>query len=189
MHAAVEARCLSARREQRVAASRLLRGPSPAAAASAGLLDAVRDALYCSKICSYAQGLDLLAAADADKHWGLDFAEIARIWKGGCIIRARFLARIQAAYGKQRTLSNLLLDDELGGFLQQHQTAWRRVVALAAEHGVPTLAMGASLAYFYSFRRARLPQNLTQAQRDLFGAHTFERVDRPAGETFHHEWP
>ena len=189
MHAAVEARYLSAMKEQRVAASGQLRGPSVAAATSAGLLDAVRDALYCSKICSYAQGLDLLATADADKKWGLDLGEIARIWKGGCIIRARFLGRIQAAYGKQKRLPNLLLDPELGGFLVEHQGNWRKVVALAAERGVPTLAMGSSLSYFDSFRRARLPQNLTQAQRDLFGAHTFERTDKPAGEMFHHEWP
>jgi len=188
MHAAVEARCLSAMKEQRVAASKLLKGPA-AGKAAADLVEAVGSALYCSKICSYAQGIDLLATADADKKWGLDFAEIARIWKGGCIIRARFLGRIQAAFGKQKKLPNLLLDPELGGFLQQHQTAWRRVVALAAEHGVPTLAMGASLSYFDSLRRATLPQNLTQAQRDLFGAHTFERVDKPAGEFFHHEWP
>ena len=192
MHAAVEARCLSAMKEQRVAASKVLRGPRPGklgAADGKRLVDAVRDALYCSKICSYAQGLDLLAAADAQKKWGLDFGEIARIWKGGCIIRARFLRSIQAAFGKQSRLPNLLLDPELGGFLQQHQGAWRTVVGLAAEHGVPTLAMGSSLSYFDSFRRATLPQNLTQAQRDLFGAHTFERTDRAAGEAFHHEWP
>ncbi len=188
MHAAVEARCLSAMKDQRLAASKVLRGPSPAKA-GANLVDAVRDALYCSKICSYAQGLDLLATADADKKWGLDFGEIARIWKGGCIIRARFLRSIQAAFGKQKKLGNLLLDPELGGFLQQNQAAWRKVVALAAEHGVPTLAMGGSLSYFDSFRRATLPQNLTQAQRDLFGAHTFERTDQPAGKMFHHEWP
>ncbi len=188
MHAAVDARCLSAMKDQRVAASKQLQGPS-AGKAAANLVDAVRDALYCSKICSYAQGLDLLATADADKKWGLDLGEIARIWKGGCIIRARFLGRIQAAYGKQKRLSNLLLDPELGGFLVQHQAAWRKVVALAAEHGVPTLAMGSSLSYFDSYRRSSLPQNLTQVQRDLFGAHTFERVDRKPGEMFHHEWP
>jgi 6-phosphogluconate dehydrogenase len=188
MHAAVEARCLSAMKEQRVAASKQLPGPA-ASAPMPALLDAVRDALYSSKICSYAQGLDLLATADADKKWGLDLGEIARIWKGGCIIRAGFLRSIQQAYGKQKQLGNLLLDPELGGFLVKHQANWRKVVALAAERGVPTLAMGASLSYFDSFRRAALPQNLTQAQRDLFGAHTFERVDRPAGEMFHHEWP
>ncbi len=189
MQAAVEARYLSARKEERVAASERLRGPAAVRQFDPSLLHAVRDALYCSKICSYAQGLDLLAAADADKGWGLDYGEIARIWKGGCIIRARFLRSIQAAFQKSRKLPNLLLDPELGGFLQEHQGAWRRVVASATEHGVPVLAMGASLSYYDSYRRARLPQNLTQAQRDLFGAHTFERVDRPAGEFFHHEWP
>ncbi|MBL8738582.1 MAG: NADP-dependent phosphogluconate dehydrogenase, partial [Planctomycetes bacterium] len=188
MHAAVEARCLSAMKEQRTAAQKQLPGPA-AQAPVQGLLDAVRDALYCSKICSYAQGLDLLATADADKKWGLDLGEIARIWKGGCIIRARFLRSIQQAYGKQKKLGNLLLDPELGGFLVKSQAHWRKVVAVAAERGVPTLAMGASLSYFDSFRRGSLPQNLTQAQRDLFGAHTFERVDRPAGTMFHHEWP
>jgi 6-phosphogluconate dehydrogenase len=188
MHAAVEARCLSAMKEQRVAASKQLSGPAAGAPAQ-GLLDAVRDALYCSKICSYAQGLDLLATADADKKWGLDLGEIARIWKGGCIIRAKFLRSIQQAYGKQKQLGNLLLDPELGGFLVKNQAAWRKVVAVAAERGVPTLAMGASLSYFDSFRRSSLPQNLTQAQRDLFGAHTFERTDAPAGQMFHHEWP
>jgi 6-phosphogluconate dehydrogenase len=188
MHAAVEARCLSAFKEQRVAAAKILCGPV-AGAPQPQLLDAVRDALYCSKICSYAQGLDLLATADADKKWGLDLGEIARIWKGGCIIRARFLRSIQQAYGKQQRLPNLLLDPELGGFLVKQQGNWRRVVALAAERGVPTLAMGASLSYFDSYRRAQLPQNLTQAQRDLFGAHTFERVDQPVGQMFHHDWP
>jgi 6-phosphogluconate dehydrogenase len=188
MHAAVEARCLSAMKEQRVGASKQLAGPA-AGQPMSGLADAVRDALYCSKICSYAQGLDLLATADADKKWGLDLGEIARIWKGGCIIRAKFLRSIQQAYGKQKKLGNLLLDPELGGFLVKNQASWRKVVALAAERGVPTLAMGASLSYFDSYRRAQLPQNLTQAQRDLFGAHTFERVDKPAGEMFHHEWP
>jgi 6-phosphogluconate dehydrogenase len=189
IHAAVDARCLSAQKDQRVAASKVLRGPAPARVTTAGLVEAVRDALYCSKICSYAQGLDLLAVANRDRDWGLDFGEIARIWKGGCIIRARFLRSIQAAYGKRRDLGNLLLDPELGGFLQAHQGAWRKVIGLAAEHGIPVLAMGASLSYFDSFRRANLPQNLTQAQRDLFGAHTFERIDRPRGEMFHHEWP
>ena len=193
MQAAVEARYLSARKDERVRAAERLRGPAeakqPPAGKASDWVDAVRDALYCSKICSYAQGLDLLATADADKRWGVDLGEVARIWKGGCIIRARFLKRIQAAFPKQRQLPNLLLDPELGGFLQEHQVAWRRVVALAAERGVPTLAMGASLSYFDSYRRASLPQNLTQAQRDLFGAHTFERVDKPAGEHFHHEWP
>ena len=187
MQAAVEARYLSAMKAQRVFASNHLVGPA-AGAPVEGMIDAVRDALFCSKICSYAQGLDLLATADADKKWGLDLGEIARIWKGGCIIRARFLKSIQAAYGKSKSLPNLLLDADLSAFIQKHQGAWRKVVALAAERGIPILAMGASLSYFDSYRRASLPQNLTQAQRDLFGAHTFERTDKAEGEFFHHEW-
>jgi len=189
MHAAVEARNLSARKQQRTAASKILRGPQTTTVDTTGLLDAIRDALYCSKICSYAQGIDLMATANEEKNWGLDFSEIARIWKGGCIIRARFLRSIQQAYGKQSKLPNLLLDPELGGFLQDHQAAWRRITAIGSEHGVQMLAMSGSLGYFDSFRRDRLPQNLTQAQRDLFGAHTFERTDKPAGEFFHHDWP
>ena len=187
MQAAVEARYLSSMKAQRLHASNHLEGPA-AGSPVEGMIDAIRDALYCSKICSYAQGLDLLATADADKKWGLDLGEVARIWKGGCIIRARFLKSIQAAYGKSKGLPNLLLDADLSTFMQKHQGAWRKVVALAAERGIPTLAMGASLSYFDSYRRASLPQNLTQAQRDLFGAHTFERTDKPEGEFFHHEW-
>jgi 6-phosphogluconate dehydrogenase len=188
MQAAVEARYLSAMKAQRVHASKHIEGPAVGAPVE-GIIDAVRDALYCSKICSYAQGLDLLATADADKKWGLNLGDIARLWKGGCIIRARFLKSIQAAYGKSKSLPNLLLDSDLGTFIQKNQGAWRKVVALAVERGIPTLAMGASLSYFDSYRRASLPQNLTQAQRDLFGAHTFERTDKPEGEFFHHEWP
>lgn len=188
MQAAVEARYLSAMKAQRVRASEHLSGPEATGEVAGDVLGALRDALYCSKICSYAQGLDLIAAANAEKDWGVNFGEVARIWKGGCIIRARFLECIQVAYRAEGVLPNLLLDPTLGGFLQQHQRAWRRVVALAAERGVPALAMGASLSYFDSFRRASLPQNLTQAQRDLFGAHTFERTDKPAGEWFHHDW-
>ena len=188
MQAAVEARYLSAMKAQRLHASRSLSGPPTAQVETNGLLDALRDALYCSKICSYAQGLDLIATANQDKQWGVDLGEVARIWRGGCIIRARFLQSIQAAYRTEQSLPNLLLDPQLGGFLQSHQDGWRRVVALAAERGVPVLAMAASLSYFDSYRRASLPQNLTQAQRDLFGAHTFERTDKPAGEWFHHDW-
>ena len=188
IHAAVEARCLSSQKEQRVAAARVLHGPKPALVRDDRLVAALRDALYASKVCSYAQGLDLLRTASEAKHWDLQLGEIARIWKGGCIIRARFLDRIKEAYRRQKNLPNLLLDEQLGGFLNEAQSAWRKVVALGAEHGVPMLAFGASLAYFDSYRRARLPQNLTQAQRDFFGAHTFERVDRPAGQMFHHDW-
>jgi len=188
MQAAVEARYLSAMKAQRVHASKRLAGPTAKGPVDDDLLSALRDALYCSKICSYAQGLDLIAAANADKGWGVDLSEVAHIWKGGCIIRARFLASIQDAFRAEGELPNLLLDPQLGGFIQQHQGAWRRVVALAVERGVPVLAMAASLSYFDSYRRAALPQNLTQAQRDLFGAHTFERNDKPSGEWFHHDW-
>ena len=188
MRAAVEARGLSSMRDLRIEASKTLRGPSAAGPADASLVDALRDALYCSKICSYAQGLDLIATVDREKGWGIDLSEVARIWKGGCIIRARFLQRIQQAYGKGKKLANLLLDQELGGFLVERQSAWRRVVALGAERGIPMLAMAGSLSYFDSFRRARLPQNLTQAQRDFFGSHTFERTDGKPGEFVHHEW-
>jgi 6-phosphogluconate dehydrogenase len=188
IHAAVEARMLSGGKEQRVVASRVLAGPRPGAPAGKDLLGGIHDALYASKICSYAQGMHLLRTASAQRAWGIDLAEIARIWKGGCIIRARFLDRIQHAYRKNPVLQNLLLDEELGGFLVAQQDAWRRVVAAGAAHGVPMLAIGASLAYFDSYRRARLPQNLTQAQRDFFGAHTFERTDRPAGQFFHADW-
>lgn len=188
IHAAVEARGLSSMKDQRMLASQKLSGPSRPKVNDPALLDAVRDALYCSKICSYAQGLDLLATVDREKGWGIDLGEVARIWKGGCIIRARFLQRIQGAFKKHRRLDNLLLDEELGGFLVQHQQSWRRVVSLAAEHGIPVLAMAGSLSYFDSFRRARLPQNLTQAQRDFFGAHTFERTDGKPGEFEHHNW-
>ncbi|MCC6669794.1 MAG: NADP-dependent phosphogluconate dehydrogenase [Planctomycetes bacterium] len=188
IHAAVEARMLSAQRDQRVHASTRLRGPQVRTLADRQVLQDLHDALYCAKICSYAQGMDLLRVAGEANQWQLELAEIARIWKGGCIIRARFLDRIKDAFRREPRLANLLLDEELGGFLVAAQERWRRIVALGAAHGVPLLAMGASLAYFDSYRRARLPQNLTQAQRDFFGAHTFERVDRPAGQPFHVEW-
>jgi 6-phosphogluconate dehydrogenase len=191
IHAAVEARSLSSARDLRLTMSRVLPGPTPKAPSAgdrAPLIAALRDALYASKICSYAQGMDLLRAGSDAHDWGLELGELARIWKGGCIIRARFLDRIKDAYRKNPELQHLLLDQELGGFLVSAQSAWRRVLGLAAEHGVAALAMSASLAYFDSVRRARLPQNLTQAQRDFFGAHTFERVDAPAGQMFHHQW-
>ncbi len=189
IHAAIEARALSSQRDLRLRASQKLRGPESAPIADPdGLLAALGDALYCSKICSYAQGLDLLATVDKEKGWGIPLGEAARIWKGGCIIRARVLQRIQAACSRRQDLGNLLLDEELGGLVQDRQHNWRRVVGLAAMHGIPTLALSASLAYFDSLRRDRLPQNLTQAQRDWFGAHTFERTDGAPGAFEHHDW-
>lgn len=188
IQSAVEARGMSSKKEERVAASERLRGPERPEGGSPVDLQQVHDALYAAKICSYAQGMDLLQQVSREKSWGLNLSQIARIWKGGCIIRARFLDRIKDAFARQPELSNLLLDEELGGFLVEHQAGWRAVVAAATRYGVPTLAFGSSLSYFDSYRRAQLPQNLTQAQRDLFGAHTFERVDKPRGEWFHRRW-
>ena len=177
MQAAVEARYLSAMKAQRVHASQSLSGPDAAGAAEPGLLEALRDALYCSKICSYAQGLDLISAANADKGWGVDLGEVARIWKGGCIIRARFLDRIKKAYDRDADLPSLLVDGEFAKELVERNDAWRRVVTSAINAGVATPSMSSSLAYFDSYRRGRLPANLVQAQRDFFGSHTYERVD------------
>ncbi|KAK9142236.1 hypothetical protein Syun_011636 [Stephania yunnanensis] len=150
------------------------------------LVDDVRQALYASKICSYAQGMNLLRAKSDEKGWGLNLGELARIWKGGCIIRAVFLDRIKRAYQRNPQLASLVVDPEFAREMVQRQAAWRRVVGLAIQAGISTPGMCASLAYFDTYRRARLPANLVQAQRDLFGAHTYERVDRPG--SFHTEW-
>jgi 6-phosphogluconate dehydrogenase len=150
------------------------------------LIDQVRDALYCSKICSYAQGMALLAAASRTYNFNLDLGECARIWKGGCIIRAGFLNKIKKAFSDDPNLANLLLAPEFRQTILDRQTAWREVIMAAAKGGIAVPAFSASLDYFDSYRRAQLPQNLTQAQRDYFGAHTYERTDRPG--TFHTEW-
>lgn len=150
------------------------------------LIDDVRQALYASKICSYAQGMNLLRAKSTEKGWNLNFGELARIWKGGCIIRAVFLDRIKKAYQRNPHLASLVVDPEFAREMVQRQAAWRRVVGLAISAGISTPGMCASLAYFDTYRRARLPANLVQAQRDYFGAHTYERVDRPGA--FHTEW-
>ncbi|KAG6399374.1 hypothetical protein SASPL_140853 [Salvia splendens] len=150
------------------------------------LVDDVRQALYASKICSYAQGMNLLSAKSLEKGWGLNLGELARIWKGGCIIRAVFLDRIKQAYQRNTGLANLLVDPEFAREMVQRQAAWRRVVGLAIQKGVSVPGMSASLQYFDTYRRGRLPSNLVQAQRDYFGAHTYERVDRPGA--YHTEW-
>lgn len=190
INAAVEARILSSMKEQRVAAAKLL--PPPDKAEFAGdrgeLVNAVRDALYASKIVSYAQGLDLLAVASKLNDWNLNFGDIATIWRGGCIIRAHFLNRIKEAYEREPGLSNLLLDPFFRDIIAATQSRWRHAVSTAVLHGVPAPAFSASLAYYDSYRSERLPANLLQAQRDFFGAHTYERVDKPAGEFFHTEW-
>jgi len=188
INAAVEARVISSRKDERVAASKIL--PQPAIPKFTGdrkqLIAAVHDALYASKIVSYAQGMELLGAASTIYHWNLNFGDIATIWRGGCIIRARFLNRITEAYARNPSLHNLLLDSYFTDIIAQTQHNWRVAVSTAINQGVAVPAFSASLAYFDSYRSARLPANLLQAQRDFFGAHTYERVDKPG--VFHTEW-
>jgi 6-phosphogluconate dehydrogenase len=190
INAAIDARFVSGLKEERVAASRLLGGPEQAFKGDrAFLVRAVHDALYASKICSYAQGFNLIRAGSEAYKWDIDLSEMARIWKGGCIIRARFLDRIKAAYRRDPRLSNLLLDEDFRAWLNEAQaTNWRACLVAAEQTGVACLAMGASLAYYDSYRRASLPQNLTQAQRDYFGAHTYERIDKPELGAIHTKW-
>ncbi|HEY9735449.1 MAG TPA: NADP-dependent phosphogluconate dehydrogenase [Trichocoleus sp.] len=185
--AAVNSRIMSSIKEERVAASKQLNGPSARFDGDVqAFVSKIRDALYCSKICSYAQGMALIGTASKNFNYDLNLGEIARIWKGGCIIRAGFLNKIKHAYDEDRNLANLLLAPEFRQTILDRQEAWREVIAMAAKIGVPVPAFSASLDYFDSYRRDRLPQNLTQAQRDYFGAHTYERVDK-AG-VFHTEW-
>jgi 6-phosphogluconate dehydrogenase len=188
---AVFARCLSALKEERVHASGELAGPgaTPFAGERDALVDAVRDALYCSKICAYAQGFQLMREAQREYSWKLDFATIASIFRGGCIIRARFLQKITEAYRRDAELVNLLLDPYFKQQIQRAQKSWRNVVALAATHGVAAPAFMSALAYYDGYRSAQLPANLLQAQRDYFGAHTYERIDEPRGKSFHTDWP
>ena len=188
INAAVEARVISSRKDERVASSKILPQPKPKKFTGdrAQLVDAVRHALYASKIVSYAQGMELLGAASAQYKWNLNFGDIATIWRGGCIIRAKFLNCIVEAYERDAALHNLLLDRYFTGIIEKTQDNWRVAVAAAVEHGVAVPAFSASLAYFDSYRQARLPSNLLQAQRDFFGAHTYERVDKPG--VFHTEW-
>lgn len=185
--AAVNARIISSIKQERVKASKQLEGPSGHFQGDVKTaINQIRDALYCSKICSYAQGMALLGVASKTYDYNLDLGETARIWKGGCIIRAGFLNKIKHAFDQDPTLSNLLLAPEFKQTILDRQDAWREVIATAAKLGIPVPAFSASLDYFDSYRRDRLPQNLTQAQRDYFGAHTFERVDKDG--VFHHEW-
>jgi len=190
VNAAVEARILSAQKEERVAAAPILDGPTPEIAMSKEELVAkVHDALYASKIISYAQGLDLMRRVGETHEWGLDLGAIAKIWRGGCIIRARFLNRITEAYDRDADLTNLMLDPFFTGILSRAQGSWRDIVALGVTQGIPVPAFSASLGYYDSYRSERLPANLLQAQRDFFGAHTYERLDKPSGEFFHTDWP
>ncbi len=188
INAAVEARVISSRKDERVAASKILPQPKPKKVSGdrKKLVDAVRNALYASKIVSYAQGMELLGAASKQYNWDLNFGDIATIWRGGCIIRAIFLNRIVEAYQRNPALHNLLLDRYFTRIIRKAQRNWRVAVSTAIKHGVAVPAFSASLAYFDSYRSARLPSNLLQAQRDFFGAHTYERVDKPG--VFHTEW-
>jgi 6-phosphogluconate dehydrogenase len=184
---AVFARCISAVKTERAAASKILKGPSASFTGDRkAFVEAIHDALYASKICSYAQGFSLMAAAAAEQKWDLRFGEISMIWRGGCIIRAKFLGRIKEAYDRDPKLANLLLDPYFRGIVEKAQPHWRKVVATAAEQGVPIPAFSSALSYFDSYRSESLWANMIQAQRDYFGAHTYERTDRPGA--FHTEW-
>lgn len=185
--AAVNARITSSFKDERVKAAEILTGPTATFSGDKqAFIGKVRDALYCSKICSYAQGMALMSAASKEFNFNLNLSEISRIWKGGCIIRAGFLDKIKAAFADDPALANLLLAPEFRQTILDRQQAWREVMATAAQFGIPVPAFSASLDYFDSYRRDRLPQNLTQAQRDFFGAHTYQRIDKEG--TFHTEW-
>jgi 6-phosphogluconate dehydrogenase len=189
---AVFARILSAQKEKRVRAGRILSGPGNAlqqwrqSVASEPFIESIRQALYASKICSYAQGFVHLQEASNQNDWNLKLGEIAMLWRGGCIIRAAFLERIKAAFDRDPDLENLLLDPYFKPAVELNQAGWRQVVATAAQIGIPTPAFSAALNYYDGYRSERLPQNLLQAQRDYFGAHTYERVDREG--VFHTDW-
>ncbi len=186
----VFARCLSALKDERVNASRVLEGPKKVLTISEEkeFIEDVRRALYCSKMVSYAQGYMLLRAIEKDQNWNLNMGGIALMWRGGCIIRSVFLGNIKAAFDKNPSLENLLLDDFFSNALNRYGLSWRKAVIHAIEIGVPMPAFSTALAFYDGFRTERLPANLLQAQRDFFGAHTYERVDKPRGEFFHTNW-
>ena len=187
---AVFARFISAIKDERVEASKVLTGPEPRYEGDrAEFVKAIHDALYCSKICAYAQGFQLMREAQKEFNWKLHFGEIASIWRGGCIIRARFLQKITEAYDRNPELTNLLLDPYFKSAIDGAQANWRRVIAAAAVHGIPSPTFFSALAYYDAYRAESLPANLLQGQRDFFGAHTYERVDQPRGKFFHLDWP
>ena len=187
---AVFARSLSALKDERVAAADVLAGPDegPYAGDRAALIDDLEQALYASKIVSYAQGYQLMRAVSEEQDWGLNYGAVALMWREGCIIRSRFLGNIRDAFEKNPDLTNILIDGFFEAAVRRAQGAWRRVVAAAVTRGIPMPAIGAALAYYDGYRSERLPANLLQAQRDYFGAHTYERIDRPRGEFFHTNW-
>jgi len=189
---AVFARCLSAMKDERVAASAKLRGPKVKLitdpAKRAKFVEDIRQALYASKIISYAQGFQLMREAAKEYKWKLDYASIALMWRGGCIIRSQFLGKISDAFVKRRRLVNLLLNPHFKVAVRKSQKSWRRTIIQAVKMGIPVPAFTAALAYYDAYRCERLPANLLQAQRDYFGAHTYERLDKPRGEFFHTNW-
>ncbi|MBL1208831.1 decarboxylating NADP(+)-dependent phosphogluconate dehydrogenase [Geminocystis sp. GBBB08] len=189
IYAAVYARAISSYKEERVLASKELTGITAKFDDDVdSFISKIKDALYCSKMCSYAQGMALIAKASTEYKYNINLPEVARIWKGGCIIKAGFLGKINKAFTDNPNLPNLLLAPEFKQSILDRQQAWRDVIVLATKMGIPIPAFSASLNYFDSYRSYRLPQNLTQAQRDYFGAHTYERTDKPRGEFFHTEW-
>lgn len=186
---AVYARCVSALKDERVKAARKLKGPRPKISGDrAKFIEDIRVALYASKIVSYAQGYMLMRAAAKEYKWNLNYGGIALMWRGGCIIRSKFLGKIKEAYDTNPKLSNLMLDDYFRGEIKKCQKGWRNVVATAAKKGIPVPAFSTALAFFDGYRSAVLPANLLQAQRDYFGAHTYERVDKERGQFFHTNW-
>ncbi len=186
---AVFARCLSALKEERVKAAKALKGPrAKFRGDKEKFLNDLRQALYASKIVSYAQGYQLMRAAAIEHNWNLNYGGIALMWRGGCIIRSAFLGKIKEAYTKKPKLENLLLDPFFKKAVRQAQKSWRRVVITAAKLGIPIPAISSALAFYDGYRHERLPANLLQAQRDYFGAHTYERVDKPRGEFYHTNW-
>ncbi len=188
--ASVDARTMSSRKDERVEASKQIAPPNfpKYSGDKKALIAAIRDALYASKICSYAQGMNLIRAGSDHYKWGINLGEVSRIWKAGCIIRAQFLDKIKQAYQRRPDLPNLVLDPDFKAWIEKSQANWRLAVATAVQHGVPVLAMSASLGYFDMYRSANLPLNLTQAQRDFFGSHTYERTDKPSAGFMHTEW-
>jgi 6-phosphogluconate dehydrogenase len=186
---AVFSRCLSAIKEERVNAAGILKGPAPSFDGDhKQFINDIRDALYASKIVSYAQGYALMKAAAAEYGWNLNYGGIALMWRGGCIIRSAFLGKIKDAFDNNHEITNLLLDPFFRDKVEKAQDGWRRVVATAVTHGIPVPAISSALGYYDGYRCERLPANLLQAQRDYFGAHTYERIDRPRGEFFHTNW-
>ena len=195
MAEAVYSRCVSALKDERVKAAKKLKGPRPFLTSIAAnperkkqFIADIRDALYASKIVSYAQGYMLMRAAAAEYKWNLNYGGIALMWRGGCIIRSRFLGKIKDAYDKNPKLTNLMLDDYFRGEIKRCQKGWRKIVSTAALRGIPVPAFSTALAFYDQYRSAVLPANLLQAQRDYFGAHTYERVDKKRGEFFHTNW-